>query len=383
MTRLFQKLTVLLSCLLLITLPGCGKSDPAPAESKRNAQQASTDTPDNTDDGDSSPPQKRASADIGKRRRQNEIWTDSDGRKYIGQVPMDIYYDDPNAIALNATPVNGGGVTQVADAGQGNGMSSGNPGGGIVEANNTQTGSETGSDAGSETTASAGGWDTMLPEKVLTDEITEVRNFLSATVQSVGSYNSSLAMIEPKVASLAILSNIAREHPAELTWKEDAAYIREFAKQMIVEPLQRGKKDQARLQELFENMQDTFNRSRPSDIADPPDDGFPDVAAMSSVMKRMQDAQNRLMQEAGTESAFKSKKDLVQHEAAILQTFTHVISLEEYGYDDEDFQGYAKAVEEAAKSIQAAADADDFAAYELSLSKISTSCQACHSDFKN
>lgn len=382
MSLFLRKLALLLGCGLLAVQAGCGNSATPPIDRQENSEQKSQQTPSADSNGaEDSARQPTQTAEAGKGRRQNEIWTDSDGRQYIGQVPMDIYFDDPNAIALNATPVNGGEVTQVADNSTGAGMSSGpGPGVEVTPENNTQN---TGSDTGTDTAAADGGWESMLSEKVLTDEITEVRNFLNGTVQSVGSYNSSLAMIEPKVASLAVLSNIARDHSAELTWKEDAPYIRDLAKQMIEEPLQRGKKDQARLQKLFENMQDTFNRSRPADLAEPADDGFPDVAAMSSVMKRIEDAKDRLLQEAGTESAFGSKKDLIQHEASILATFTHVIALEDYGYDDEEFQGYAKAVVDAARAIQTAADADDFATYELSLSKISTNCQACHSEFKN
>ena len=97
---------------------------------------------------------------------------------------MDIYFDDPNAIALNATPVNGGEVTQVADNSTGAGMSSGpGPGVEVTPENNTQN---TGSDTGTDTAAADGGWESMLSKKVLTDEITEVRNFLNGTVQSVG-----------------------------------------------------------------------------------------------------------------------------------------------------------------------------------------------------
>ena len=104
-----------------------------------------------------------------------------------------------------------------------------------------------------------------------------------------------------------------------------------MAKQMTSSPLQRGKKDQVRLLELFENMTDTFSRSRPADLPEPPaEDGFVDVAEMRFLMKRMEEAEQKMKTEAGTESAFTAKKDMIKHEASILATFTHVIALEEY-----------------------------------------------------
>lgn len=231
----------------------------------------------------------------------------------------------------------------------------------------------------------ADGWKTMMPMAILDAEVTSVRNFLKATLQSVGSYNSSMLMIEPKAATIAVLAEVAAEHPDDLSWKEDAAYIRNLAKKMNESPLQRGKKDQVRLLALFENMTDTFNRSRPASLEEPPaEDGFVDVAAMSSVMKRMEEAEKRMKTEAGSESAFASKKDMVRHETAILQTFTSVIAREEYGYgDDAEFVGYADKIIEATKEISGAAEAGDFASYQLALSKISTTCQECHSVFKN
>ena len=132
-------------------------------------------------------------------------------------------------------------------------------------------------------------------------------------------------------------------------------------------------------------MTDTFNRSRPAGLEEPPEgDGFVDVAEMRWLMMRMEESEKRMKTEAGSESAFTSKKDLINHEAAILATMTKIITLEGYGYEeDEEFVGYAQQIIDAAKSIKDAALANDFSSYELALSKVATSCQECHSVYKN
>lgn len=359
--------------LLAAVMVGCGgKSDPPPA--------AQTDSP-SEDQSTAATEQATAgtSASSGS-PGQNEVWTDENGNRFLGQVPFDVFYDQPYTVASNTTPLTGAAAEPVASL---PGVTT--PTATSSTAPMTAEPTET---AGGSTTAAASGdvaWTELIPIEVLDAEIKSVRNFLNATLQSVASYNSSMLMIEPKAATVAALAAISEQHPGDISWKEDAAYIRNLAKKMTESPLQRGKKDQARLLTLFENMRDTFNRSRPAGLEEPPaDDSFVDVAEMRLLMQRMEEAEKKMKTEAGSESLFSEKPDMIRHEAALLKTFTHLISQEEYGYgDDEEFRKYAGGVMEGVDSIRTAVDANDFNAYQLALSTISTNCQQCHRVFKN
>ena len=174
------------------------------------------------------------------------------------------------------------------------------------------------------------------------------------------------------------------QHPADISWKEDAIYIRDLAKKMNESTLVPGKKDQDRLLKLFESMADTLNRSRPADLDEPSaDDDFATVADMRYVMMRMSQAETKLKTEVN-EGGFASKKEMVKHESAILGTMAKVISLEDYGYgDDEEYVGYAQRIVQGAKNATNAAESGDCNTYELSLSKVSTACQECHAAYKN
>ena len=92
---------------------------------------------------------------------------------------------------------------------------------------------------------------------------------MNENLQSVGNYNSSMLMIPPKAAAMAVLANVALDHPDDVSWKDDAIYVRDLAKQMNSGPLQRGAKDQRRLLGLFESVSDTLNLSRPAGLPDP------------------------------------------------------------------------------------------------------------------
>ncbi|HIK93755.1 MAG TPA: hypothetical protein EYG03_17545 [Planctomycetes bacterium] len=346
-------------------LIGCGGGEaPPPA-----AVQSTT----NTDSTTVTPPPASSNSASNGPRRQNERWKDANGVEYLGNVPLDVFFDQPYTVASDTTPLNG-----VASTG-GQSLPA-------APAMNNDSPPSAAPATDPPTTVASGGqsWDELMPMTVIDEEITSIRNFLNQSLQSVGSYNSSMLMVPPNAATVAVLSGIVMQHPEDISWKEDAIYIRDLAKKMNEDTLKRGKKDQDRLLKLFENMADTLNRSRPADLDEPSaDDDFSTVAEMRYVMMRMSQAETKLKTEVN-EGGFASKQDMVKHESTILGTLAKVISLDDYGYgDDEEYVGYAQRIVEGAKAAVNAAEGGDFDTYELALSKVSTACQECHAAYKN
>jgi len=370
-----------LTLVLMLTaaaLTGCGNSSPAPAPPAAGPAASPANAGATPPAANVPPAATASSSNTGQSRAPNERWTDANGVEYLGDVPLDVFFDQPYSVASDATPLNGaapatGGEPMTA-------IGAASPAASAM----TSAGAST-SEPPVETASGSGEWDQLIPIKALDEEVTSVRNFLNQSLQSVGTYNSSMLMIPPKAASLAALATILDKHPGDVAWKEDAAYIRNLAKKMNESDLQRGKKDQSRLLTLFENMTDTFNRSRPSGLEEPPaEDSFADVAEMRLLMMRMESAEKKMKNEAGSEAAFTSQKDIVLHEAALLGTMTKVITQEGYGYaDDPEFLGYANKIVDAAKQIRDSAESGSFDNYELALSKVSGACQECHSAYKN
>ena len=361
-----------ISCLAML-FSGCNNSTPSPPPT------TGTTPVVNPGGGEQVTSPAQASTDIGRPRRQNERWADANGVQYLGNVPLDVFFDQPYSVVQDATPI-GTGETQAVASTDG-GMSGGGMSGGGAPVDATAAKPLT-----AEPAAAAGNeWTTLLSVETLLEEVNTTRNFMKESLQTVGAFNSSMLMIPPKAAVMAALASIAMEYPGEITWKEDAKYIRDFAKQMNESTLQRGRKDQVRLLELYESMSDTLNRSKQADLKEPPEtDTFVDVAAMGLVMMRMQSAEKRMKNEAGSETAFTSQKKMILHEAAMLGTMTKVVTMSGYGYeDDAEFLGYAKRIVDAAIAIRTAVEVNDFATYEQSLSNLSTACTECHSAFKN
>ncbi|MFM7864300.1 MAG: hypothetical protein ACKPHU_08820, partial [Planctomycetaceae bacterium] len=183
-----------------------------------------------------------------RQRGRNEVWTDEKGQKWFGNVPMDAFFDQPWEVASNSTATGAPSATTEMAAEQPGEKTAETVAATTPPAEPAPTAAPT-----SEAPAAAGAadsWDQLLPLADLDEEIKSIRNFLQETVSSVGNYNSSMMMIPPKVATLAALAEVARKRQESVSWKDDAAWVRDLAKKMNESPLQRGPKDQKRLQEL-------------------------------------------------------------------------------------------------------------------------------------
>jgi len=371
--RLAAARGLLLTLVLIVS--GCtgGSQSDAPAAAQTASQSPSAENA--ADAAASTQPPAR-------QRGRNEVWTDEKGQKWFGNVPMDAFFDQPWEVASNSTATGApSAATEMATEQPGEKTAE------TVAATTPPAEPATTAAPTPEAPAAAGAadsWDQLLPLADLDEEIKSIRNFLQETVSSVGNYNSSMMMIPPKVATLAALAEVARKRQESVSWKDDAAWVRDLAKKMNESPLQRGPKDQKRLQELFEGVSDIFNRSKPAGLEDPPDaDSFAETAELRSIMKRMEDAEKNLKTEISSADALGSKKTMVQHEAAILAVLAKIATDPGYGYDEDEFRGYGGGVVEAAQGIRTAAESGDFAGFEAAMSKVATSCQNCHSKYKN
>ena len=318
---------------------------------------------------------------------RDELWTDDKGQKWFGNVPLDAFFDSPYEVATDVTPVGGAKPETMVAANDAPKETTDAPKEPATPGESEKTPEPAPEKTKPAETAAADGdsWDDLISTAALDEEVKSIRNFLQENVSSVGNFNSSMMMIPPKAATLAALAEVARKQKEAVSWKGDAAYVRNLAKKMNESPLQRGAKDQKRLQELFEAMSDTLNRSKPAGLEQPPEsDSFAEVADMRLLMKRMEDCEKIMKTEVASESALGSKKDLIKHEAALLGTLTKIVTLPGFGYeDDAEFKGYAAEIVTASQSLKVAADGGDFSGFEAAMSTVAQACQKCHSKYKN
>ncbi|MEO2036346.1 MAG: cytochrome c [Planctomycetaceae bacterium] len=366
-SRLPKRLLRLSALPILCVLCGCGGGETANTLGDHSAATASTESVSGA--AGSGPVDGASLAEVN--RGADEVWVDFEGRRHIGKVPYDVFFDHPLAVATDDQIVGRNHKSKPETARDPGAL------GAVPKADPVAPTPEL---------PSGIGWASLLPAEVLEAEVKFNRNFLNQKLRSVGNYNSSVTMIPVSAAMIAVMAAIAIEHSEEVSWKEDAAYIRDLAASMNADPLQRGLKDQRRLLRLFDNLNDTLNRSRPAGLPKPdPKSSLSDVAEMRLVMMRMRTAEQRLQTEVN-ESSFESQqgRDLVLHEAALLSGLVKAVTTASYGFaDDPDFNEYARDVAEQGQAMRAAVEAGDFNAFELNRSRMTDTCQRCHRDYKS
>ncbi len=357
--------------MLLATVIGCSKDPALPSSDTEVPGSVAESSPTTARPGQADAAADLTSASHGKAQHaRGEVWIDANGQKWFGNVPMDVFFDEPYTVASDQTSLVAN-TDPIPDSVPIDPVPSA-PLDSVPIAPVAGSGDED-------------SWDSLITIAALDEEVKSIRNFMNENLQSVGAFNSAMLMLPPKAGTLAAMAELATKHPESVSWKDDAAYIRDLAKQMNSGALQRGAKDQKRMLELFEAVSDTLNRSRPAGLNEPPaTDSFAEAAEMRLLMLRMDEAEKRMRTEAGTEGAMSSRRSMIVHEASMMASIAKIVTLQGYGYEDDPvFKDYAGEIIGAAQSIKIAAESSDFASYEGSLSKISTTCQNCHSKYKN
>ena len=303
----------------------------------------------------------------GQRRGKWEVYTDAEGRKWFGEVPYDVFFDDPLGVANDNEPV---AMTSPPDMGS---ASVKTPDPGTKAEANPVTAAASGDD-----------WPSAITAEELNAEVKAIRNFLNPKLQNTGQYYSNMSMIPHHAATLAALAGVAAQHPGEISWKADALYIRDLAGSMNEKPLQRSPTFQRRLLGLFEQISDTLNRSRPADLEEPDAEAsIADYAEMPMLMKRMDEAYKTMKTNAGSEPAFRKNTDMIRRQAAALGALAKVITTEGYGYEDDDeFIAFAKTVMQESRNMVDSTTLESFESFDASMSKAYASCTQCHTGYK-
>lgn len=338
-------------------LPGCGSQDSAPPNGGDAARASAPGNPT-----DKAAPATQPGSNT-------TVTAAANGQKMIGDIPYDVWFDDPVGLVNNSQPINSAPVAPATVQ---------------TPANDSGTGTEPATATPAATASDSSDWSTIISAETLQAEVKTIRNFLNQKLQTPGQYNSSMFELPAQTAALATLAGIASTHSGEIAWKERAPFIRTIAATMHAEKLQTGPRFQRPLLEKFEQIDEMLSGSLPGGLDKPADEfEFSELADMPFVMKRMEIAFNTMKTEAGSEDSFEKNGEMIQHESAILGAMMKAVLTEGYGYaDDEDFRGFAKPIQDSAKKMGEAVTAGSFETYDAGLSAITKSCTQCHNVYQ-
>lgn len=349
---------VLLCAVILGGLSGCG------GKSKNTEAEAGVE--DGGSEQEPSTPTKSPSSKKGKEKVV-----------YIGDIPKDVWFEDPLTIASNNTPIGGGSPKPAAAT--------------PTVAANTAPANDTPAKAAIADAAppAAGGgkddWKSIIPGEILVDETKKIKNRLTDGLSSVTRYNGNYKELQVDGAVLAALAGIEGTHPDPVSWKADAKFVRDLGSDIAAKSKGLGQGSYDPTKQAFEKLDGVLSGNKPGDLGDAAATvPFSEVARRQLLMKRMERAFNAMKSNINNEEIFKKQGDVVTHEATMLAVLAKVVATDGYEAADEpDYQNFIKEIVTSNLAVVAAAKNGDYKAYNDGLTRCNKACIDCHASYKN
>jgi len=355
-----KRKVVALVCAFLVgtfVFTGCSEEPTASQSEEKVSTQKKTASPKKTTSTTAKP---KASSSASRSGRN--VYIDAAGRKWIGEIPYDVFFDNPLEISNDNRPV--GVAANSSDSDQPHDSPS----------------------TGTDTTPGKGtNWKSVVSMEILEAEVKRIRNSMTASLRGVGQFNAGQKDLQIDGGTLAAIAGIIIEHPDPISWKEDAKYIRDLGTRIEESSQTLGKKSFDATVISYEQFSSLLNRSKPADLPEADETiPFADRSDRSTLMRRIDKSFQQMKSNVTSESALEEHKAKVLHESAILAALTKVIMTESYDlFDDEDYRNLAETMYQASKAIEAAAGEKDFSAFDKGLSSLNNACTQCHTSYRD
>lgn len=345
-------------CLALSLVVGCSRTPTTPA-----GGQAGTDGAG--EEGSESAAGASSKSDAGSRGQQVAA---ASKRPMIGDIPLDVWLENPIGESKNA------GTAAPAKTG------SEKP----VETAATKTPMPAEAPAEAPKPAGGGDWASIISLDDLQEETKKIRLELQDYLSAIGKYNAHYKDdIVADGSVLAALAGIALEHPEKVSWKDNAAHVRDIASDMVKKSKGLGQKPFDETKKEFEKIDGVLSGNPPPDLGEATAGiPFSEVVSRRGLMKRLQTATDGLRANFQTESALMKTPDDAAHMATIVAAIAKVIGTEGYpNADEEDYQKFVTGLMEANVAMAKAAREKDFAAFSDANGKIGKFCGDCHAAY--
>lgn len=297
---------------------------------------------------------------------QKHVTVDADGRKWIDDIPYDVFLDDPLAEANNTAAVAMNNTPKPAGSGD-------------TPAAEPEAGPKPAA------TAAAGGdsWKEFISMEQLLAETKRIRNHLTSSLQSQGTYNGNYKELQVDGAVLAALANVIAEHPEDVSWKANTRFIREYGLQLSESSKALGKDAYDKSQTASEKVIAVLDGNG-GDGDFPAERPFGEVANRAGVMKRIEKASEWMRANINSESKFKAEIEQIRNEATIISVLGKVAAHPSYeSATEEDYAKYAKDLVNGAREAVGSAQDQSFMKFQDAINKINKACTDCHANYGN
>jgi len=319
-------------------------------------------------------------ADSSDSGRRVSVHTDAKGKKWLGDVPYDVFFDDPLSVAAE-----GKGKASSTESPARESTPKTSSGGATSTIPPTSSHESAAVDPKKRASDRADNdWKRLVDIDVLDAETKRIRNDLTAQLQSISKYNGHYKEIAVSGATLAAVAGIVAEHPDAASWKKDAAIVGVLGAQIHDASKALGSPAYQATKTPYEQLIDVLDGNVPAGIK-PPEArrAFAQVANRGGLMQRMDRSFQWLKKSVSTGAQLKKEGTRALHESEMLAALSRVIGVGHYDSgEDAKYQGHSDELRKAAESIVAAVKSDDANAFGNAMTRVQKRCDACHADFR-
>ena len=352
-------LTYWMVVVLFAAMPiGCG-GEPSTSPSKPAADKPDSSAPKRPEEKQADPPAETNSSSL--------VRVDEDGRRWIDDIPYDVFFDDPLAVAANEHPVE--------NAGSSPGSSDTRKPSSPPNTNDRPVPPKTDSDTG---------WKSLISMETLITEIKRIRIVLNESTKSIGNYNRRYEEIQIQGALLVAIAGIVGEHPDSVIWKPHALQVRSLGANISEAAQSRGREAYKQTRDAVDQCVSVLSGELPPDLKDTPADAeLADLADRGQLMKRMEQSLQQLKGNASDVDSLKDNADDVLHEISLLAALAKTITSPSYdSAEDQDYIKYSTEIIQASIDSTKAIRDDEFDRLSDARQRIQTKCDACHKAYR-
>lgn len=293
--------------------------------------------------------------------------------RWIGDIPYDVFYDRPLEVYREGSAL---GTHPAVEA----------EGSADPAADTSQPEVTAASESGhrsSQTAVPGIDWGSVVPIEVLDAEAKQLRNRLSASLQTVATFNANTKGIETDGSVLALLAAIVERHPQQLRWSEQARFVRQLAYDIYLNATGKGRGPFQSTKEPFEKIVTIWDGGPPPEIEAARDAPLGEVGDRARVMQRIDSSYHWLRSDINTETRIKEERENVIRESTVLAALA--LALSDPSFDDadrEDYQALLRRFIDGQLGMATAARTGQFAEFEAARDQVQKSCDACHQEFR-
>jgi len=302
---------------------------------------------------------KGSHQDDSNRSSDSLVRTDKEGRKWIGEIPYDVWFKDPLAVARDKRPL-------------------------ALENRNKKPSKTPKPQPDFPQSGTRDNWKSVAPMEILQAEVKKIRNRLTRSMRTAGTYRGNYQDVRVQGATLSAVAAIVIEHPGSVSWKPHAPHIRDLGTWIKEAAKGLGRKDFEATQVPYEQLIDLLSGNQPAGLAHANRKvEFADCAERGGLMKRMRKAFDYLKQNVNTQAAFREDAENVTHEATMLAILAEVIATDGYDSTDEkEYAGHAAELIEASLEMRTSFKGKNFKGFTEALDRVNKKCSDCHAEYR-